>query len=226
MMPRDGSRYVDGELARLRERVLDMGALVEEMLRDAVDALRRHDADAAAAVVRRDRRVDALEMEIDDHCVRLLALRQPLARDLRLVASAMKIARDLERVGDHAVHVARVAADLSPERLPAFPEVTEMAGVAMEMLTEALDQFIRGDAGRARAVCERDRVMDGLQETFLHALLRRMMEDPRWIGPGMQILVAARNLERVADLATNVAEEVVYLVDGTALPPRRVLPAA
>ena len=214
-------RPMDAGLARLRQRLLDMGGVAEEMVRDSVLALRRRDAALAESVVARDEQLDAMEVELDDACILLLALRQPLARDLRLVTMAMKIANDLERVGDHAVSIAFAVPDLLDRAFASFPEIGEMCDVAMEMLTDSLDHFIRADAVRARGVLERDEAMDALQDTFLRSLLRRMAEDPRWIGPGLSLLVVGRNLERIADLATNIAEDVIYLVDGEPAPPRR-----
>src|SRR5690606_17766262 len=140
---------------------------------------------------------------------------QPLARDLRLITMAMKIANDLERVGDHAVNIAQAVQRLS-QRPPfsQFPEVEEMARHASEMLSDALDDFVRSDAEGARAVCQRDDQVDALHESLFRVLLTHMMEDPRRIGPAMELFLVGRNLERIADLATNIAEDVVFLVEG------------
>lgn len=218
------TRPFEAELADLKTRLLEMGALAETMVRDAVLALRTRDARRADEVVARDDALDRMEIEVEDRCVHLLALRQPLARDLRLVTMALKISNDLERVGDHALDIALAARELDAVPLQHFPEISEMAAVASEMLTDALDHFLRGDAVRARAVTERDAVVDELQETFTRTLLERMVSNARWIGPALGLLVIGRNLERIADLATNIAEDVVYLVEGHPLPPRRTKP--
>jgi phosphate transport system protein len=156
-----------------------------------------------------------MEMEVDNACIHLLALQQPLARDLRLITMAMKIANDLERVGDHAVNIAEAVQHLSElPPLAQFPEIEEMARLASEMLSDSLDDFVRGDAEGARKVCERDDLVDSLHDSMFRILLTHMMEDPRRISPAMEIFLVSRNLERIADLATNVAEDVVFLVEG------------
>lgn len=208
------TRHFHAELGRLTQRVLEMGSTAEGLVRTAVQALEERCPAAATAVIAGDPALDALELQLDDACIHLLALQQPLARDLRLITGAMRIAGDLERVGDHAVGIAYAARELAGEPVELFPEVPEMAHAAMSMLTEALDAFIRADAARARAVCDSDRWVDELQELLLRSLVQGMLEDPRRIGPYMSMVVVARNLERIGDLATNIAEEVVYLAEG------------
>ncbi|MFL5382835.1 MAG: phosphate signaling complex protein PhoU [Longimicrobiaceae bacterium] len=214
-MSAPGVRHFHEELARLKGRLLEMSALAEELVRASVEALRERDAAAAREVVARDQQVDALEVEIDELCIELLALQQPMARDLRLITMAMKISNDLERVGDHAVNIAEGVPHLVDS--PGFaelPEVEEMARQAGEMLSDALDCFVRADAERARDVIERDDRVDQMAESLFRILLTHMMEDPRRIGPSMTLFLVSRNLERIADLATNIAEDVVFLVEG------------
>lgn len=209
------ARHFHEELAQLKKLLLDMSGLAEEQVRTAVRALLERDPEGAQAVIRSDRDLDALEMEVDDACIHLLALQQPLARDLRLITMAMKIANDLERVGDHAVNIAQAVQNLSEQPpFAQFPEIEEMARLAIEMLSDALDDFVRGDAEGARAVCQQDDRVDALHDSMFRILLTHMMEDPRRIGPAMELFLVSRNLERIADLATNVAEDVVYLVEG------------
>jgi phosphate transport system protein len=159
-----------------------------------------------------------MEVEIEDQCIRLLALQQPMARDLRMVTSALRIASDLERVGDHAVNIAQSterlleASPIAPE-----PELIEMARMAREMLADALEAFVRGDAGAGRDVCARDDKVDALHRSVFRILLTHMMEDPRNISAGMELALVSRNLERVADLATNIGEDVVFLVEGKSI---------
>lgn len=214
MSPMAGARHFHEELAQLKSKLLDMSSLAEELLKTAVEALMERDQAKAEAVILGDRELDALEMEVDDQCIHLLALQQPMARDLRLIAMAMKISNDLERVGDHAVNIAEAVQHLEDRSFPQFPEVEEMARLAREMLSDALDDFVRGDAQAARDVCRRDDRVDALHESLFRILLTHMMEDPRRIGPSMSLFLVSRNLERVADLATNIAEDVVFLVEG------------
>jgi len=214
MSPAPGVRHFHEELAQLKSRLLDMSQLAEELLQTAVEALRERDEAKAQAVILGDRELDALEVEVDDACIHLLALQQPMARDLRLITMMMKISNDLERVGDHAVNIAEAVPHLATQPFAQFPEIEEMARLAREMLSDALDDFVRGDAQAAREVCRRDDRVDSLHESLFRILLTHMMEDPRRIGPSMSLFLVSRNLERIADLATNIAEDVVFLVEG------------
>jgi phosphate transport system protein len=210
-----GVRHFHEELARLKTQLLEMSGLAEELVAQAMAALRDRDPDAAREVVRRDNDLDAMEVVVDDLCVQLLALQQPMARDLRLITMAMKISNDLERVGDHAVNIAQAVGHLaeSPVYME-FAEIEEMGRLATEMLSDALDTFVQADAEGAREVVRRDDRVDGLHESLFRILLTHMMEDPRRIGASMSLFLVSRNLERIADLATNIAEDVVFLVEG------------
>jgi phosphate transport system protein len=215
MSPQTGVRHFHEELAKLKSRLLDMSSMAEELMRLAVQALRERDTEKADAVIVGDREIDALEIEVDDACIHLLALQQPMARDLRLITMAMKISNDLERVGDHAVNIAQAVKHLVEyPPIANFPEIDEMARQASDMLSDALDHFVRGDAQGARDVCARDDGVDALHESMFRILITHMMEDPRRIGPAMSLFLVSRNLERIADLATNIAEDVVFLVEG------------
>jgi phosphate transport system protein len=214
-MSAEPHRHFHDELARLKDRLLDMSSLAEEALNRAVKALLDRDAAGAHEVVVDDNRIDLLELDIEEAVTSLLALHQPVARDLRLILSAMKIANDLERVGDHAVNIAQ-----SAERLIAYklitpePELVEMARLSRQMLSDALSAFVRGDAPLGREVCARDDQVDALNDSMFRILITHMAEDPHTIGAAMELFLVSRNLERVADLATNVAEDVVFLVEG------------
>lgn len=215
MSPVPGARHFHEELARLKTRLLEMSTLAEELVDTAVDALRERDEARARTVIARDAQLDALETEMDDLCIHLLALQQPLARDLRLITMAMKISNDLERVGDHAVNIAEGVPHLVES--PMFsdlPEIEEMARMAREMLSDALDCFVRADAENAMEVIHRDDRVDQMQDSLFRVLLTHMMEDPRRIGPSLTLFLVSRNLERIADLATNIAEDVIFLVEG------------
>lgn len=208
-------RHFHDELARLKELLLRMSGQAQEALRRAVHAVLDRDAAAAEGVVRDDPAIDALEVEIEEMVTNLLALHQPMAKDLRLILAALKISNDLERVGDHAVNISICAKRLAEERpITPEPELVEMGRVASEMMSQALEAFVRADAEAGRAVCRRDDYVDALHRSMFRILLTHMAEDPHTIGAAMELFLVSRNLERVADLATNVAEDVVFLVEG------------
>jgi len=208
-------RHFHDDLNHVKVRLLTMSGEAEAALGLAVEALLERDAEKARQVIRGDRVIDAMEVEIEEQAVRLLALQQPMARDLRMLTCALKIATDLERVGDHAVNIAQAAERLAHARaITPEPEIVEMARLAREMLSDALEAFIRGDAQAGREICRRDDKVDALNRSVFRILLTHMMEDPHTIGSGMELFLVSRNLERVADLATNVAEDVIFLVEG------------
>ncbi len=211
-------RHFHEELGEVRERLLTMSGAAESALGLAADALVARDGERAARVIAGDRDIDRREVEIEERCVALIALQQPMAKDLRMLLSVMNIASALERVGDHAVNIAGAAKRLaaSPTNLPE-PEIAEMARMARAMLSDAIDAFIRGDAGAAREVCRRDDSVDALNRSVFRAVLSQMSKDPQMVGVGMELVLVARNLERVADLATNIAEGVVYVVEGKSI---------
>jgi len=211
-------RHFQDDLDKLKSVLVGMAGLAEASVKIAVEALLERSEEKAAAVIERDGAIDALELEIEDMAVQLLALQQPMARDLRLVIMAMRIANDLERVGDHAVNIAEtVGYLLSGPVFPILPEIEEMVRIATDMLTDALDSFIRADPRLAREVLRRDDRVDELHDNNFRILLTHMMEDPRKIGAGMDLLLISGNLERIADLATNVSEDVVFLVEGRSI---------
>ncbi len=208
-------RHFHDQLSELKAKLLTMSAEAQDALGKALDALLRRDAELAGQVIAGDRTIDGLELEIEELVVDLFATQQPMARDLRLLMSAMKIANDLERVGDHAVNIAQSTERLSAARLvPPEPELLEMARQARAMLSGALDAFVRGDSKLGREICRRDDSVDALHHSVFRILLTHMMEDPHVIGAAMELFLVSRNLERVADLATNIAEDVVFLVEG------------
>jgi phosphate transport system protein len=211
-------RHFHDELSAVKVRLLTMSGEAEAALGLAVEALLERDADKARQVITNDRAIDNMEMEVEEQCINLLALQQPMARDLRMLTSALKIANDLERVGDHAVNIAQSAERLAEARAIApEPEIVEMARLSREMLSDALEAFIRGDAQGGRDVCLRDDKVDALHRSVFRILLTHMMEDPHTISTGMELFLVSRNLERVADLATNIGEDVVFLVEGKSI---------
>ena len=211
-------RHFHDELNELKVRLLTMSGEAETALRLAVEALLERDMEKAQQVIVGDKIINDMEVEIEDACIDLLALQQPMARDLRMLVAAIKIANDLERVGDHAVNLAESAERLARGRpIAPEPEIVEMARLARDMLADALEAFVRADAAAGREVCLRDDTVDALNKSVFRILLTHMMEDPATIGTGLELLLVSRNLERVADLATNVAEEVVFLVEGKSI---------
>lgn len=214
--PTPGHRHFHEQLADVKQRLLDMAERAESLIDLAVEALHERDAEKAKVVIDCDAALDTLEVEIEQQAVALLALQQPMARDLRFIIGAIKVSSDLERVGDHAVNIAQATLRLVDTRaaLPTGPEIDEMARRARGMLGEALDAFIRGDGALARSVCRADDAVDRLMESAFRVLLTHMMEHPPTIGQAIQHLLVARNLERVADLATNIGEDAVYLAEG------------
>jgi phosphate transport system protein len=208
-------RHFQDEMEQLKARLVSMSGLAEHSVRLAVEALLERNEDKAAEVIERDNAIDELELEIDDAAVSLLALQQPMARDLRFITSAMKIANDLERVGDHAVNIAEALRWLlQSSPFPVLPEFEEMARISTDMLSDALNAFIQADSKIAREVVNLDDRVDELHDNNFRILLTHMMEDPRKITAGMDLFLVSGNLERIADLATNVAEEVVFFVEG------------
>ena len=211
-------RHFHDDLSTLKARLLEMSADAQAALDAALGALAQRDAARAKAVVEGDRGVDSAEVGIEETIIHLLATQQPMGKDLRLLMAAMKIATDLERVGDHAVNIAQSAQRLAEHRLVTLvPELPEIARQSQRMLADALEAFIRGDAAAARAVCRRDDTVDALHRSIFRVVLTHMMEDPRTITPGIEMVLASRNLERVADLATNIAEDVVFMVEGRSI---------
>jgi phosphate transport system protein len=216
--PQLAHRHFHDELSDLKSTLLAMSAEAQTSLAAAVEALLHRDTNKAAQVISADHKIDAMEVEIEDLVVKLLATQQPMAKDLRLLMAALKIANDLERVGDHAVNIAQSAERLqaSPPIVPE-PEIIEMARMARRMLADALDAFVRADAQAGRAVCKRDDQVDNLHDSVFRILLTHMMETPHIISAAMELFLVSRNLERVADLATNIAEDVVFLVEGKSI---------
>lgn len=207
-------RHFQTELAALRNQLLRMGGVVEERVRRAVQSLVERREDDARQVIATDGEVNQLQIEIDDRCLRLLATQAPLAADLRLVTSAMKINADLERVGDLAVNIAENALTLIPlPPLKPLIDIPRMAAVAQGMVRDALDAFVRRDAVLAREVLSRDDQVDDLKDQVFRELLTYMMADPGTIQRALALILVSRHLERIADHATNVAEDVIFIAE-------------
>jgi phosphate transport system protein len=193
-----------------------MSDLATSRLDLSVDALLSRDNAMAEAVVAGDREVDALELEVEDQAIALLALQQPMARDLRFIIASIKVSNDLERVGDHAVNIAQSAQRLAQSStvITPDPEIADMARRARKMLRDSLTAFVRADGALGRDVCRADDEVDAMHNSVFRILVTHMMEDARTITPSLELLLVSRNLERVADLATNIGEDAVFLAEG------------
>ena len=208
-------RLFDEELTKLKQRLLRMAGLVEEAVEDSIKALKDRRADSAAEVFAHEEEINALDVEIDETCLRLLALRQPMAGDLRFITSAMRIGIDLERMGDLAVNIAEQAVILA--KLPLLKpliDIPRMAKLAQAMVRDALSAFINRDDALAREVCCRDDEVDALNDQIFRELLTYMIEDPANIQRAVALILVGRHLERIADHATNIGEDVIYMVKG------------
>ena len=208
-------RHVDVELARVKDELLKMASLAEAAIGVAVKALVKRDAELARQVVSSDKAINDLEIEIDEMCLRTMALYQPEAKDLRFLAMTLKINNDLERMGDQAVNIAERTLDLLKEPLlKPLIDLPRMAETAQQMVKSSLDAFVRQDVAMARAVCERDDEVDRYDDQIFRELLTYMMEDPKAITRSVNLILVSRHIERIADHATNVAEDVIYMVQG------------
>lgn len=204
----------DQEFAALKEKLLTMSSLASASLQNAVRALVERNDDLARQVERADDQLDALEIELDELAIVLLS-RGPIASDLRLITVAMKITHDLERVGDEATTIARRAVDLNKEpQLKPYVDIPRMATTTLEMLNDALEAFVSRDTARARAVLPRDKDVDALHKQLQRELVTYMLEQPATITRCLNLMQVSKRIERIADHATNIAEEVVYLYEG------------
>jgi len=191
---------------------LQMAGLAERAISNAIEALVKRDSSLAEKTIAQDEKINQLEIVIDDLCLRLLALHQPLAADLRFITSAMRINTELERIGDQAVNIAERVISLNQEpQLKPYIDIPEMAEITQDMLRDVLNAFVSGDALLARSVCERDDRVDGLNNQVFRELLTYMMADSKTITRAVHLLIVSRCLERIADHATNIAEGVIFM---------------
>ncbi len=206
----------EDELAKLREKILLMGAKVETMVATSVRAFHEQDNALANRTIEFDHDINRLEVEIDGFCLNILARRQPVASDLRFITTALKLVTDLERIGDLAVNISERVLDISsdPPRRD-WPDILTMADIVQNMVRDALDAFVAADSAKAKWVIERDRGVDAIYSQLFHQVLLVMMEDRTAIQRGMGVQAIAKYLERIGDHATNLAEMVVFLTQGT-----------
>ena len=208
-------RHFDQELAQLKEQLLRMGSVVERQILRAMQSLVERDSELAHEVVMQDHHVNSLDVDIDDACIKLLALHQPTARDLRFITTAMKISSELERMGDLSENIATRALELNEEpQLKPYIDLPRMGDWTMRMVQECLNAFVNSDSRLARKVCNDDDYVDDLNEQLFRELLSFMLENPRTITRAIRLTFVAKSLERIADHATNIAELVVYMVEG------------
>jgi phosphate transport system protein len=215
----------DEELQQLKEKILRMGSMVEDAIKNSIQALVERDNTLAVKVIDNDRVVNTLDVEIDEESIRLIALRQPKASDLRFITMAMKITTDLERMGDLAVNIAERALELNEEPiLKPYIDIPKMRSIAQGMTRNALDAFVRKDKQLAMDVIIRDDEVDDLKHDVLQELAFFMVQDPTTVTRAMKVSFVAQYLERIADHATNIAEMVIYLVEGKII--RHTIPPA
>lgn len=206
--------HFEAELQNLRNQLLTMGGMVEERVHRAVHALIHRSEEDAKRIIASDKEINDLQMDVDNRCLKLLATQTPLAVDLRLITSAMKINADLERIGDQAVNVAESVLVLIPQPpLKPLIDIPRMAGIAEKMIRDALDAFVKRDAELARDVLRRDDEVDELKDQVFRELLTYMMADPGTIQRALSLILISRNLERIADHATNIAEDVIFIAE-------------
>jgi len=206
-------RHFQEDLDLLKARLLEMGGLAEERVREAIHGLMDREPAAIEAVLTGDEPINDLHMEVDDRCFKLLALHQPMAADLRVIVAAVKINTDLERVGDLAVNIAEaVRRYMQHPPVKELIDIPRMAVIAQDMLRDALDAYVRRDTFLAQNVLDRDDELDALKTLVFRELLNHMLRDPGTIEPSLDLILISRHLERIGDHATNVAEDVIFMV--------------
>ncbi len=213
------------ELKKLRDELLYMGGLVEDQIQKAVKSLVDRDSDLAQVIIERDHEVNRLDVEIDEICIRMLALHQPAGRDLRFVTTGLKITTDLERIGDMAVNICERALELNQEpQLKPYIDLPRMASIAQRMIRESLDAFVREDTELALKVCKDDAEVDQLNAQIFHETVTFMIDNPQTISRATKISSVSKYLERIADHATNIAEIVIFMVKGKSIRHMKELP--
>jgi phosphate transport system protein len=201
------------ELNKLKENLLKMAGLAEQAISNAVEALVQRNTSLAEKTIKEDEKINQLEILIDEWCLKLLALHQPMAADLRFITSAMRINIELERIGDLAVNIAERVISLNQEpQLKPYIDIPRMAEITQAMVKDVLDAFVNGDTNLARAVCERDDQVDALNDQVFRELLTYMMADPKTITRAVHLIIVSRCLERIADHTTNIAEGIIFMV--------------
>jgi phosphate transport system protein len=208
-------RHFDVELDQLRQKLLLMASKVEILINQSVQAIRKRDPAVVETALSMDKEIDRMELEIEDLAISLIARHQPAAGDLRFLIGAIKINNDLERIGDHGLNIAQSAAILAngPD-VTEFSDIPWMSDLTVSMLKDSLDSFINADPEKAREVCRRDDQVDDLKDKIIQTVLTHMLDKPEFISQGLTLILVSRNLERIADLATDISEESIYIHQG------------
>ncbi len=208
-------KHYELQLRNLKETILKMGGLIEEMITCSVKVLTERNSRLHEELTIKEKEVNSLEMEIDEKCLEMLALRQPAASDLRFICIGLKISKDLERIGDLAVNISQQAMELNKEpQLKPYIDLPLMATKSQKMVKEALDSFVHRDAQRAKSICEMDDEVDDLNEKIFDELVSFMQKSSDAVSRGTRLIACSKHLERVADHATNIAEQVIFMVQG------------
>ncbi|MBI3541439.1 MAG: phosphate signaling complex protein PhoU [Deltaproteobacteria bacterium] len=214
-MPAHTDKHYEEELKELKEAILKMGGIVEEMIARSMKALVEREPRVAEEVIQKDGEVNQLEMDVDGRCLELLALRQPAASDLRFITIGLRASKDLERMGDLSVNIAEQSLELDKEpQLKPYIDLPQMGLKTQTMVRTALDAFVKRDAKLAKQVCEMDDDVDNLNDRVFLELVRLMQKDSQAVSRGTRLILVSRQLERMADHATNIAEEVIFMVEG------------
>jgi phosphate transport system protein len=215
MVKEHTDRQYAQELQNLKDEILKMGGKIEEMIIKSIEALVRRDSELAKEIIATDEEIDGFERNIDAACLNILALRQPIASDLRFIATTLKIVTDLERIGDMAVNIAERALELNKEpELKPYIDIPRMAAEIEKMIKDCLDAFVWSNPELAEDVCKRDDFIDNLNDQIFREVLTFMMEDPKTISRGMRVIFISKYLERIADHTTNIAQMVIFMVKG------------
>lgn len=208
-------RHFDRDLNLLKEKLITMAGLTESNIQLSIKILVERDENSHSLISQQEQKINALQVEIDDSCLKLLALHQPVAFDLRFIASAMRINAELERIGDQAVNITQSALELIKQPLlKPLVDIPKMADLVQSMVKDSLDSFVKQDSKLARDILKRDDQIDNYKEQIFRELLTFMLQDPTTISRALQLILISRHLERIADHSTNIAEDVVYLVEG------------
>jgi len=205
-------RHFDDELQKVKQNLLDMASMVEEAITKSLEALKKKNLKMAADIREIDHEIDKFEIAIEEQCIELIARHQPVGADLRFLIGVIKINNDLERMGDHAVNIAdQVSYLIEQPRIKNVTNIWSMAREVKEMLKQSVDSFMNNDVQSAQRICERDSVVDEMRDETIRILLTHMLEEPEKIASAIPLLLVAKNLERIADLSTNICEDVIYI---------------
>ncbi|GIW48841.1 MAG: phosphate transport system regulatory protein PhoU [Caloramator sp.] len=207
--------HLDQQLTRLNHDLIKMGAMVETIIDKAITALKNQDLELAKSIYTEDDAIDEMELKIEKECLNLIALQQPMAKDLRRIASALKIITDLERIGDHAVNIAKITLEIGNEPLmKPLIDIPKMAEIAQNMIKLSLDAFVNQDIELAKRAAEMDQQVDDLYDTVINEVFKYIQKDSKFLNQGIKLLFVGRYLERVADHTTNICERIIYMVTG------------